>query len=94
MRYRPNDDTELFINFGQANTDLRGNGAAPLSLMDLEVEMQFILIPIQLEIKIIMRIWVETISLITTYQFREISIIAIWKEEIIMVTNLKEETAD
>ena len=36
MRYRPNDDTELFVNFGQANTDLRGNGAAPLSLMDLE----------------------------------------------------------
>ena len=36
VRYRPNDDTELFVNFGQANTDLRGNGAAPLSLMDLE----------------------------------------------------------
>ena len=23
VRYRPNDDTELFVNFGQANTDLR-----------------------------------------------------------------------
>ena len=30
VRYRPNDDTEVFINFGQAYTDLRGNGAAPL----------------------------------------------------------------
>ena len=29
IRYRPNDDTELFINFGQAFTDLRGNGAMP-----------------------------------------------------------------
>ena len=36
VRYRPNDDTEVFINFGQAYTDLRGNGAAPLSLLDLE----------------------------------------------------------
>ena len=35
IRYR-NDDTELFMNFGQAFTDLRGNGAAPISLMDLE----------------------------------------------------------
>ena len=46
LRYR-NDDTELFLNFGQANTDLRGNGAAPLSLWILKVEMQFILILIQ-----------------------------------------------
>ncbi len=36
VRYRPNDDTELFVNFGQAYTDLRGNGAVPLTLMDLE----------------------------------------------------------
>ena len=36
VRYRPNDDTELFINFGQAYTDLRGNGAVPLTLMDME----------------------------------------------------------
>ncbi len=36
VRYRPNDDTELFVNIGQAFTDLRGNGAAPLTLMDLE----------------------------------------------------------
>ena len=36
VRYRPNDDTELFVNFGQAYTDLRGNGAVPLSLIDLE----------------------------------------------------------
>ncbi len=36
LRYRPNDDTELFINIGQAFTDLRGNGAAPLTLFDLE----------------------------------------------------------
>ncbi len=38
FRYRPNDDTELFINIGQAFTDLRGNGAVPLTLMDLEGE--------------------------------------------------------
>ena len=31
VRYR-NDDTELFLNIGQAFTDLRGNGAMPLSL--------------------------------------------------------------
>ena len=36
VRYRPNDNTELFVNFGQAYTDLRGNGAVPLTLMDLE----------------------------------------------------------
>ena len=36
VRYRPNDDTELFVNFGQAYTDLRGNGAVPLTLMDME----------------------------------------------------------
>ncbi|MEE2694869.1 MAG: TonB-dependent receptor [Pseudomonadota bacterium] len=36
FRYRPNDDTELFVNFGQAFTDLRGNGASPLTLMDME----------------------------------------------------------
>ena len=36
VRYRPDDDTELFINFGQAYTDLRGNGAVPLTLMDME----------------------------------------------------------
>ena len=35
IRYR-NDDTELYMNIGQAFTDLRGNGAMPLSLMDLE----------------------------------------------------------
>lgn len=35
VRYR-NDDTEFFLNIGQAFTDLRGNGAAPLSLLDLE----------------------------------------------------------
>ena len=36
VRYRPDEDTELFVNFGQAFTDLRGNGAVPLTLMDLE----------------------------------------------------------
>ncbi len=36
VRYRPNDNTELFVNFGQAYTDIRGNGAVPLTLMDLE----------------------------------------------------------
>lgn len=36
VRYRPSDNTELFVNFGQAYTDLRGNGAVPLTLMDLE----------------------------------------------------------
>ena len=36
VRFRPNDDTELFVNFGQAYTDLRGNGAVPLTLMDME----------------------------------------------------------
>ena len=36
VRYRPDDDTELFVNFGQAYTDLRGNGAVPVTLMDLE----------------------------------------------------------
>lgn len=36
VRYRPNEDTELFINFGQAYTDLRGNGAVPLTLMDID----------------------------------------------------------
>ncbi len=36
VRFRTNNDTELFINLGQAFTDLRGNGAAPLTLMDLE----------------------------------------------------------
>ncbi len=35
LRYR-GDDTELFLNLGQAFTDLRGNGAAPLTLMDME----------------------------------------------------------
>ena len=35
IRYR-DDNTELFANIGQAYTDLNGNGAAPLSLMDLE----------------------------------------------------------
>ena len=35
FRYR-NDNTELFLNIGQAFTDLRGNGAMPLTLMDLE----------------------------------------------------------
>ena len=35
VRYR-NDNTEFFLNIGQAFTDLRGNGAAPLSLLDLE----------------------------------------------------------
>ena len=36
VRFRPNDNTELFVNFGQAYTDLRGNGAVPLTLMDME----------------------------------------------------------
>ncbi len=36
VRFRPNDDTEFFVNFGQAYTDLRGNGAVPLTLMDME----------------------------------------------------------
>ena len=36
LRYRPNENTELFMNIGQAFTDLRGNGALPLTLMDLE----------------------------------------------------------
>ena len=36
LRLRPDEDTELFVNFGQAYTDLRGNGAVPLTLMDLE----------------------------------------------------------
>ena len=89
FRYRPNDNTELFLNIGQANTDLRGNGAMPLSLMDLEGRDAVYTYPDQLIIKIIMQTWVEIISLITTYQFREICIIVIWKEEIIMVTNLK-----
>ena len=35
FRYR-GEDTELFLNIGQAFTDLRGNGAVPLTLMDLE----------------------------------------------------------
>ena len=35
LRYR-NEDTEAFINIGQAFTDLNGNGAMPLTLMDLE----------------------------------------------------------
>ncbi len=35
FRYR-GEDTELFLNIGQAFTDLRGNGAVPLSLIDLE----------------------------------------------------------
>ena len=35
FRYR-GDDTEIFLNVGQAFTDLNGNGAAPLSLMDIE----------------------------------------------------------
>ena len=35
VRFR-DDKTELFLNIGQAFTDLRGNGAAPLSLLDLE----------------------------------------------------------
>ncbi len=35
FRYR-GDDTEIFLNIGQAFTDLNGNGATPLSLMDIE----------------------------------------------------------
>ena len=35
LRYR-GDDTELFVNIGQGFTDLRGNGAIPLTLMDME----------------------------------------------------------
>ncbi|MFL2679256.1 MAG: TonB-dependent receptor [Alphaproteobacteria bacterium] len=35
FRYR-GEDTELFLNIGQAYTDLRGNGAIPLTLMDME----------------------------------------------------------
>ena len=37
FRYR-GEDTELFLNIGQAFTDLRGNGAVPLTLMDFEGE--------------------------------------------------------
>ena len=36
LRYRSDDNTELFVNFGQAYTDLRGNGAVPLTLMDMQ----------------------------------------------------------
>ncbi len=35
LRYRT-DNSEFFANIGQAYTDLNGNGAAPLSLMDME----------------------------------------------------------
>lgn len=35
FRYR-NENTEVFLNLGQAYTDLNGNGAVPLTLMDLE----------------------------------------------------------
>ena len=35
LRYR-GENTEFFINLGQAYTDLNGNGAVPLALMDLE----------------------------------------------------------
>ncbi len=35
LRFR-NDNTELFANIGQAYTDLNGNGAVPLTLMDME----------------------------------------------------------
>ncbi len=37
FRYR-GEDTELFMNIGQAFTDLRGNGAVPLTLIPLEGE--------------------------------------------------------
>ncbi len=36
FRFRPNEDSEIFLNIGQAFTDLRGNGAAPLTLLDIE----------------------------------------------------------
>ena len=80
------------MNIGQAFTDLRGNGAMPLSLLDLEGRDAVYTYPDNSIIKIIMQTLVETILLITTYQFREIYIIVIWKEEITMVTNLKEAT--
>ena len=35
LRYR-NENTEFFANIGQAYTDLNGNGAVPLTLMDME----------------------------------------------------------
>ena len=35
FRYR-GEDTELFMNIGQAFTDLRGNGAVPLTLIPFE----------------------------------------------------------
>ena len=35
FRYR-GEDTEIFMNIGQAFTDLNGNGAVPLTLMDIE----------------------------------------------------------
>ena len=35
LRYR-NDNSEFFVNMGQAYTDLNGNGAAPVTLLDLE----------------------------------------------------------
>ena len=35
FRYR-GEDTEIFVNVGQSYTDLNGNGAVPLTLMDLE----------------------------------------------------------
>ena len=33
FRYRPSEDSEFFLNIGQSFTDLRGNGALPLTLM-------------------------------------------------------------
>ena len=35
LRYR-NENTEFFANIGQTYTDLNGNGAVPLTLMDME----------------------------------------------------------
>ena len=45
-------------------------------------------------IKTIMQTLVETILLMMPYQFKEICTIVTWKEEIIMVMNLKEEIVD
>ena len=41
FRYR-GEDTELFMNIGQAFTDLRGNGAVP-ALIPLKEKVLFIL---------------------------------------------------
>ena len=60
FRYR-NEDTELFLNIGQGFTDLRGNGAIPLTLMDLEGRDAVYTYPDNLIIKTIMQTLVEII---------------------------------